>query len=119
MAFNGAYLQNDLGKYFNYYAHDATIWFNSGRSTVSSYREGWYKLIEAGGGVQKNELSDIEIQMSPGGDAAIVTYQVDVETRSGDGSVDNTHAHETDVWFRTSAGWRITHVHYTAERGEE
>lgn len=117
--FNNAYLQNDLGKYFDYYADDATLWFNSGRSTLESYRDGWYKLIEAGGGVRKNTISDITIQVSPDGGAAIATYRVDVATESPDGDISKTQAHETDVWFRTSDGWRITHVHYTAERSEE
>lgn len=117
--FNDAYLENDLAVYFGYYAEDATLWFNSGRTTVPSYRESWYKLIEAGGGVRENTISDITIQMSPDGDAAIATYQVDVATQSPGGSISSTHAHETDVWFRTGDGWRVAHVHYTAERGDE
>lgn len=117
--FNNSYLQNDLDRYFGYYADDATLWFNSGRSSLASYREGWYELIDSGGGVRKNTLSDIRIQMSPGGDAAIATYKVDVETESPDGEISHTLAHETDVWFRTDDGWRIAHVHYTAERGSE
>ncbi|MEX2495322.1 MAG: nuclear transport factor 2 family protein [Woeseia sp.] len=117
--FNEAYLQNDLDSYFDYYADDATLWFNSGRTPLSGYKESWYKLIEGGGGVRKNSLSDIKIQMSPGGDAAIVTYRVDVDTQSPDGDISNTIAHETDVWFKTGNGWRIAHVHYTAERSTD
>jgi ketosteroid isomerase-like protein len=117
--FNDAYLQNELDKYFDYYADDATLWFNSGRSTLASYRDSWYDLIDSGGGVRKNTLSDIRVQMSPGGDAAIATYQVDVETEYPGNTASSQKAHETDVWFKTADGWRIAHVHYTSSDDEE
>ena len=117
--FNDAYLANELDEYFNFYADDATLWFNSGRSTVRSYRDSWYKLIGSGGGVRKNTLSDIRIQMSPGGDAAVVTYKVEVQTEYPDDRLSSVNAHETDVWFKTANGWRIAHVHYTSEGGDE
>lgn len=117
--FNHAYLQNELDKYFDFYADDATLWFNSGRSTLSAYREGWYELIDAGGGVRKNTLSDIRIQMSPGGDAAIATYQVEVQTEYPGNNLSSQQAHETDVWFKTADGWRISHVHYTSSDSED
>lgn len=117
--FNDAYLQNELNKYFDFYADDATLWFNSGRSTLASYRDGWYELIDAGGGVRKNTISDIRIQMSPGGDAAIATYQVEVETEYPGNKFSRQQAHETDIWFKTADGWRLSHVHYTSSNGEE
>ena len=117
--FNGAYLQNDLDKYFGFYADDATLWFNSGRSTLASYRDSWYKLIDSGGGVRKNTISDIRVQMSPGGDAAIATYQVEVATEYPGNGLSSQQAHETDVWFKTADGWRVSHVHYTSSAGDE
>jgi len=119
LEFNNAYLENDLDKYFDYYADDATLWFNSGRSTLSSYRDGWYELIESGGGVRKNAVSDLRVQMSPVGDAAIATYQVEVQTAYPGGESGNEKAHETDIWFKTADGWRITHVHYTSASGDD
>lgn len=117
--FNDAYLQNDLDKYFDFYADDATLWFNSGRSKLTSYRDSWYKLIGSGGGVRKNTLSDIRIQMSPGGDAAIATYQVEIQTEYPGNRLSSQKAHETDVWFKTDDGWRISHVHYTSASDDE
>jgi ketosteroid isomerase-like protein len=117
--FNHAYLQNELDKYFDFYADDATLWFNSGRSTLESYRDGWYKLIDSGGGVRKNTISDIRIQMSPKGDAAIATYQVEVHTEYPGNRLSSQQAHETDVWFKTADGWRISHVHYTSSNADE
>ena len=117
--FNDAYLQNNLDKYFDFYANDATLWFNSGRSLLTSYRDSWYKLIDSGGGVRKNTISDIKIQMSPGGDTAIATYQVEVQTAYPGNKLSSQKAHETDVWFKTADGWRISHVHYTSRSDEE
>ena len=117
--FNDAYLQNELDRYFDFYADDATLWFNSGWSTLASYRDGWYKLIDSGGGVRKNTISDIRVQMSPSGDAAIATYQVDVETEYPGNKLSSQQAHETDVWFKTADGWRVSHVHYTSSNGDE
>lgn len=119
LEFNDAYLQNDLEEYFAFYADDASLWFNSGRSTLSAYRESWYELIDSGGGVRKNTISDLRIQMSPGGDAAIATYQLEVETAYPGNTVSIETAHETDVWFKTADGWRIAHVHYTSADAEE
>ena len=117
--FNEAYLQNDLDRYFAFYADDATLWFNSGRSKLTAYRDSWYKLIGAGGGVRKNTLSDIRVQMSPGGDTAIATYLVEVATEYPGNTLSSQKAHETDVWFKTDDGWRIAHVHYTSGDDED
>lgn len=117
--FNDAYLQNDLDRYFDFYADDATLWFNSGRSTLSSYRDFWSNLIGSGGGIRKNTISDLRIQMSPSGDAAIATYEVEVQTQYPGNELISQKAHESDVWFKTANGWRISHVHYTTASDEE
>src|SRR5262245_23952885 len=80
-AFNGAYEKNELDAYFSYYADDVTMWFESGRVTLADYKKEWYALIKGGGGVEKNTLSDVRVQVSPGGDTAVATYAVDVLTR--------------------------------------
>lgn len=118
IAFNEAYLRNELSEYFSYYADDATLWFNSGRVALDTYRQDWHKLIEEGGGVEMNNLSDIRIQMSPSGDAAIATYLLEVQTRYPDGSLSKEQSQESDVWFRIGESWRVTHVHYTVRSGE-
>jgi ketosteroid isomerase-like protein len=117
--FNDAYLQNDLDRYFGFYAEGASLLFDSGRSTLSSYRDSWYELIDSGGGVRKNTISDLRIQMSPSGDAAVATYQLEVETEYPGNELSIETAHETDVWFKTAEGWRIAHVHYTSAGAEE
>ena len=113
--FNATYERNELDAYFGFYADDATLWFNSGRVNLADYRKDWFKLIADGGGVTKNALSDIQIQMGPGDTTAVATYALDVLTRMPDGSATNDKAHETDVWFKRDGQWRISHIHYTVE----
>lgn len=114
MAFNQDYERNDLDAYFAYYRDDATLWFNTGRVTLADYKTMWHQLIQEGGAVQKNEISDLQVMIDPTGDTGIATYLLKVDTRQPDGSVSHEQAHETDVWFKTDGAWRITHIHYSA-----
>jgi len=115
VAFNQAYERNDLEEYFSYYADDVTQWFESGRAGLADYKKSWYELIQGGGGVEKNALSDIKIQLSPGGEAAVATYVVDVVTRQADGKKTKERAFETDVWFKRDGKWKIVHLHYNSK----
>jgi ketosteroid isomerase-like protein len=115
VAFNDAYERNELDAYFAYYSPDTTLWFNSGRVKLADYKRDWRQLIEQGGAVQKNVISDLKVQMGPGDTTAVATYQLDVETRMPDGSVTKDHAHETDVWFLGNDEWLVAHLHYTVE----
>ena len=115
VAFNHAYERNDLEEYFSYYADDVTQWFESGRAGLADYKKSWYELIQGGGGVEKNALSDIRVQVSPGGDSAVATYVVDVVTRQADGTKTKEQAYETDVWFKRDGKWKIVHLHYNSK----
>jgi len=115
VAFNGAYERNELDAYFAYYADDATLWFDSGRVKLADYKRDWYQLIASGGKVEKNVISDLQIQMGPGDVSAVATYSLDVDTRMADGKVTKDHAHETDVWFLANGQWLVAHLHYTVE----
>jgi uncharacterized protein (TIGR02246 family) len=114
IGFNEAYARNDLEEYFSYYADDVTQWFESGRAGLADYKKSWYALIEGGGGVEKNDLSDLRVQVSPGGDAAVATYVVDVVTRGVDGARTKEQAYETDVWYKRDGRWKIVHLHYNS-----
>ena len=60
-AFDHAYATNDVEKYFSFYADDATVYFGGDeRVDVAAYHEMWTGLMEAGGGVELNEMSDIQ-----------------------------------------------------------
>ncbi len=115
VAFNHAYERNDLDEYFSYYADDVTQWFDSGRVELADYKKDWYALIQGGGGVEKNALSDIRVQLSPGGDAAVATYVLDVVTRQVGGKKTKERAFETDVWYKRDGKWKIAHIHYNSK----
>jgi len=114
VAFNQAYERNDLEEYFSYYADDVTQWFESGRVSLADYKKDWSALIQGGGGVEKNAISDLRVQVSPGGDAAVATYVLDVITRQADGRKTREKAYETDVWYKRDGKWKIAHLHYNS-----
>ncbi len=113
--FNGAYERNELDAYFSYFADDVTMWFESGRVNLADYKKDWYALIKAGGGVEKNALSDVRVQVSPTGETAIATYRLDVLTRQADGKKTKEQAYETDVWFKRDGKWKLAHAHYNSK----
>jgi ketosteroid isomerase-like protein len=114
VAFNQAYERNDLDLYFSFYAEDVTMWFESGRVALADYRKDWHALIQGGGGVEKNAISDLKVQVSPGGDVAIATYALEVLTRQLGGKKIKEQAWETDVWFKRDGKWKLVHVHYNS-----
>ena len=113
-AFDHAYANNDVEKYFSFYADDATVYFgDDARVNVADYHEMWIGLMAAGGGVELNEMSDLQVQVLPGGDVAIATSFIDNRTRSPDGSTSTSKAFETDVWQKIDGKWQIISLHYT------
>ncbi|NND60114.1 MAG: DUF4440 domain-containing protein [Gammaproteobacteria bacterium] len=118
-AFDNAYATNDTDTYFGYYAEDATVFFSGARQDLSAYAESWPQLMEAGGGVEKNEMSDLKVQVMPGGNVAVSTAFIDNVTRSPDGSKSSIRAFETDVWQKIDGEWKVISLHYTELPAEE
>lgn len=112
-AFNGAYGGNRVEEYFSYYVDDAALYFYGERQSVSAYHEEWAETISAGGRVEKNELSDIQVRVLAGGSAAVASYFVDYAMRAPDGSVSTARAFESDVWQKIDGEWKIVSLHYT------
>ena len=112
-AFDKAYATNDTDTYFGYYAEAATVFFSGDRQDLAAYAESWPQLMEAGGGVEKNEMSDLKVQVMPGGDVAVSTAFIDNITRSPDGSKTTIRAFETDVWQKIGGEWKVVSLHYT------
>jgi len=111
--FNAAYAANDLDKYFGYYFDDAILWFQDGRTDIPSYKKEWTALIKSGMQIQAGTTSDMHIRFSPKGDAAIASYLLHLKTKKADQTITNEVFQETDVWFKSGSGWKITHVHYS------
>ena len=116
--FNGAYLENDLDTYFSFYAEDAFLAFSLQPTTLAGYKEMWYKMIADGGGVVKNDISDMQVRVGPSGDVAVATYLLEVHTRAADGNVSKARAIETDIWFKQDGAWKVVSAHYTSEEIE-
>ena len=115
-AFNEAYATNDVAAYFDFYADDATVFFYGDRVDMAAYEKDWYALMEAGGGVEVNTISDLVIQIMPGDAVAITTYFVNNTTRSAEGEIETINAFETDVWRKTDGEWKIVSLHYTVNQ---
>lgn len=119
-AFDHAYATNDVEKYFSFYADDATVYFGDGaRVDIAEYHEMWIGLMAAGGGVELNEMSDLQVQIMPGGDVAIATSFIDNRTRSPDGTTSTSKAFETDVWQKIDGKWKIISMHYSGFSADE
>lgn len=111
--FNGAYGENDLGTYFGMYTEDATLIFYGARQPVPQYREEWSAEIAAGGGVERNDMSDMRIQVLADGEVAVATYILETVTRTAAGERSAVRAYETDIWQKREEGWRIISMHYS------
>ena len=120
VAFDRAYATNDVDLYFSFYATDATVYVGGGeRVDMAACRKMWVELMAAGGGVECNDMSDLEVQVMPGGEVAIATSFIDNRTRSADGSKMSSRAFETDVWQKIDGQWKIVSLHYSdATKGD-
>jgi ketosteroid isomerase-like protein len=118
-AFDHAYANNDVEDYFSFYADDATVYFGDARVDIAAYHEMWIGLMAAGGGVELNEMSDLQVQVMPRGDVAIATSFIDNRTRSPDGETSTSRAFETDVWQKIDGKWQIISLHYSGITPDE
>ncbi|MDX1480838.1 MAG: nuclear transport factor 2 family protein [Woeseiaceae bacterium] len=118
-AFNAAYAENRVDDYFGYYADGADVYFYGARQDLSAYYDAWKAGIEAGGGVEKNDLSDVRIRVLPGGEAVVASYFVDFRSRTPDGEIEEARAFESEVWQRIDDRWQIVSLHFSEIPPEE
>tara|TARA_B110000116_G_scaffold59138_1_gene50542 strand:+ start:116 stop:577 length:462 start_codon:yes stop_codon:yes gene_type:complete len=113
-AFNLAYETNDVEGYFNMYAEDAMLYFYGNRWEVSAYYDYWKNsMVGAGGGVEKNTASDIQVMVAPGGNTAVVGFFIENRSRSPDGNINEEKGYETEVWQKIDGAWKIISLHYS------
>ena len=110
---NAAYAANDLPTYFAFYADDLRALYPAGPVTLSEYKRDWTAFIKGGGAIESFKDSDMHIQVSPGGDAAVASYQATVATRTPGKGVSTSRFSETDVWFKRAGAWKIVEIHYS------
>lgn len=116
--FNKAYATNRVDDYFGYYAKNASLYFFGERQSLEKYNRDWHEMAAAGGAVQRNDISDVEVQVLNGESIAVVTYFVDNQTRTAEGEVTTARAFETDVWQKTQGVWKIVNLHYSEIEGD-
>lgn len=109
---NAAYAANDLDKYFSCYAEDMNAIFYNARTTLPEYRKFWTESVHAGNPVVSVKISDLIVRVSPAGDTAVASYQLDVRYGHPQGKTSDEHAFETDVWVRRGEAWKMIHAHY-------
>ena len=63
--------------------------------------------------MEKNDLSDIRVQVMPGGDVAPANYFVDYRLRTPDGELSASKAFESEVWRKIDGEWKIVNLHYS------
>lgn len=113
LRYNAYYAANDLDNYFASFDPGLTQWWPSGRVDLKTYENMWRKLVANGGGTSRAEVSDLQIQVSPAGDAAVATYVLAVTPRKN-GQPDTVveRNQETDVLYKINGAWKIVHVNY-------
>jgi ketosteroid isomerase-like protein len=112
--FNGAYAKNDLPRYFSFYADDFRGMFPDGPTTLAAYQQEWTASVKAGNVVDDFQYTDVDIKISPSGDAAVVSYRATARMRYvGKDPVDEKYM-ETDVLFKRPTGWKVVEMHYSA-----
>jgi ketosteroid isomerase-like protein len=112
-AVNDAYQANDLPKYFSYYADDFRGLFPDGVSSKSDYVKSWTAFIKSGGRIEKFTYTDLVVQVSPSGDAAVASYHAVARTKNPGKPAEDDKYDETDVWFHRPGGWKLVEVHYS------
>jgi ketosteroid isomerase-like protein len=109
---NEAYQANDLAKYFGYYADDFRGLFPEGFSTKADYVKSWTETVKSGHGIERFTYSDMQVQVSPGKDAAVASYHAVATTKNPGKPATDERFNETDVWFLRHGTWKLVEVHY-------
>lgn len=107
-----------LEKYFSYYADDMSVIYQRGRWSKDSYYKMWSALNASGGGVASAEIEDLQVQVSPLGDAAVTTYEMPVVRRFPGGVVpagesSNVTYNMTDVWYKVKGKWVVKSLSFS------
>jgi ketosteroid isomerase-like protein len=115
-----AYAENDIAKYFAFYAPDMTVLRATGRWTTQGYQDRWKQVVDGGGGVASADVVDLQVQVSPSGDSAVASYQMPVKPRypnaeAAKGQATQIIYYMTDVYFRRNGQWKIVHLHWTVQ----
>jgi ketosteroid isomerase-like protein len=110
---NDAYAANDLPVYFSFYAPDLRALYPEGPTNLPDYIKSWTAMIKSGARIEGFSYKDMVVQVSPGDDAAVASYQATAKQRNADKTVTTENFNETDVWFKRDGNWKIVEIHYS------
>lgn len=107
-----------LEKYFSYYADDMSVLHQRGRWSKDSYYKMWSALNARGGGVAAAKIEDLQVQVSPLGDAAVTTYEMPVTERFPGGVVPagespNVTWNMSEVWYKIKGKWVVKSLSFS------
>ena len=118
--FVAAYDANDVEKFFSFQAKDMTI-ISFGRRVD---REDNYQLrleIRKAGAVNTARFENLQIQVLPGGEAAVATFDFHrvrkyPTAEAARGRDPNASYTITAVWARRSGNWSIVHLQWASHQ---
>ena len=107
-----AYAANDVEGYFDHYARDMTAFRPAGRYSWDAYHDSWAETVATRGGVAAAEVSDAQVRVSTGGDAAQVSYVLTADYHREGGSVSRSMFQMSTTLMERDGEWKIVHLHF-------
>jgi ketosteroid isomerase-like protein len=101
-----AVYKNNLPAYFSQYADDTIMWWPQGRVDKAGYQKATANRPD----FEVCEASDIRVQVSPAGDAAVSSYLLTLKDGRPNSVLRNTQM--TLVWFLRDGKWQVVHLHH-------
>jgi ketosteroid isomerase-like protein len=117
-----AYGSNDLDTYFRFFADDMTAWWgtrgrNDNPTPKAEYMNSWPGYVKKNGGYESCKFDDLRIQMSPGADAAVSSYELECIRRNPPAGQQPLITYEmTAVLFKRAADWKIVHFSFDVQQ---
>lgn len=113
-----AYGSNDLDTYFSFFADDMTVWWGTdGRygepTPKAAYVKSWPEFVKKTGGHESCRIADLRIQVAPGADAAVTSYELTCLFKTALAGSSREEMYEmTSVLFRRAGRWQVVHFNW-------
>jgi len=117
-----AYGSNDLDKYFSFFADDMTAWWgtngrNDNPTPKAQYQKTYPDAVKRSGGYESCKLDDERVQVSPGADAAVVSYRLGCIRRNPPSGQQPLVTYQmTAALFKRAKAWKIVHFNWRVEQ---
>jgi ketosteroid isomerase-like protein len=118
-----SYGANDLDTYFSFFADDMTVWWgtdgrNDRPTPKEAYVKSWPNFVKKTGGHESCRSADVRIQVAPGADAAVSSYELTCIFKTAPSGSSREATYEmTAVLFRRSERWQVVHFNWRERKG--